>query len=158
MMSERPTVTISTPAGDLRVALSFDAPFTPAQAPYEREERRPEPIAHVRFERLTLHRVTFRGTVDVRLAGKGEAGYSYVSRPGTLEDPTWKQRDKVAEYVAAAVTAHRASLLGGDLARQTRAYERDVAVARAEEEVEAARAKLAAALAALEAAQAMPAE
>ncbi len=109
-----------------------------------------EPVAHVRFERLVLHRVAYSGRVEVRLGRGAEEAYSYISRVGT----TWQQRSKVAAYVVAAIREQRDRLLCSDEARASREYERAEAIRAAEAEVDRARAALAEAEAKLAAARA----
>lgn len=158
MTSSRPTIVLPTPAGDLAIALSFDRAPNPADrcnGGAGRPDPLPvEPVAHVRFERLVLHRVAYSGRVEVRLGRGAEEAYSYISRVGTFEDPTWQQRAKVAAYVVAAIREQRDRLLCSDEARASREYERAEAIRAAEAEVDRARAALAAAEAKLAAAQA----
>ena len=157
MTTSRPEIAIATSAGVLRVVLSFDRPA--ARRDLSGGADRPqagaaEPVATVHFEGLALHRVAWSGWVEVKLGGAPAAGLSNLNRVDRRPSD-YDQRDRVERRIVAEVAARLEEILFGDLARETRAYERARAVEAAEAEVAQARerlaraeAKLAAALAA----------
>lgn len=158
MTTSRPEITIATSAGALRVVLSFDRPAARRDGLSGGADRQQagaaEPVATVHFEGLALHRVAWSGWVEVKLGGAPEAGLSNLNRVDRRPSD-YEQRDRVERRIVAEVAARREEILFGDLARETRAYERARAVEAAEAEVAQARerlaraeAKLAAALAA----------
>ncbi len=155
MTTSRPEITIATSAGALRVVLSFDRPAACRDDGAGRQQAgAAEPVATVHFEGLALHRVAWSGWVEVKLGGAPAAGLSNLNRVDRRPSD-YEQRDRVERRIVAEVAARLKKILFGDLARETRAYERARAVEAAEAEVAQARerlaraeAKLAAALAA----------
>ena len=68
MMIERPAVTVSTPAGDITLTAYFNGDAVP--------------LVSARFERLTVSRVPYKGSVQARRGAAGPTSCSRI-RPGS---------------------------------------------------------------------------
>lgn len=130
MMIERPTVTVSTSAGDITLSAHFNGDAVP--------------LVCARFERLAVSRVPYKGVVQAR-QGAAEVFFDSVHRADKLlQDPTWEQRKRVRALVLDVIRAEAWRVLEGSAARDARRAELQVEVDRTSSEVARLRAELAA--------------
>lgn len=130
-MSDRPRVTVQTSAGPVTLSACFA---------YD------EPRVTAEFECLTFSRVAYKGRVIAFAARDFEVDHESVWRADRLlGDPTYKQRQRVVDFVRDALRAEAWRVLGGDVARETRRGELEREIASASEDVARLRAELVAA-------------